>query len=361
MQPRRFAAAFAALALAVSATAANAYPVGERHLLTTSETAPLRDAKARPTLRITVWYPAAPGVKEVPLTVGPPSKPIFIAGAAAADAPFADGKRRPVVLFSHGFGGTARIMGWFTTALAEAGYVVVAVDHPGNNGADPMTPAGAILFWDRPEDLRDALARVAADPELSPHLDVGRLAAAGFSAGGFTALAAAGAKVDLPRFEAFCRDNPTDGVCAPQKEFPLTLPQAEAAVSNTPTLAAEVGRANGVHAVPGVKAVFAIAPAIVQAFDPESLKMLQTPVAMVLGSADAVATPATNGLFAAHAIPHAELTELADVGHYDFLAPCTEAGNETVPLCKTKAPKDATHRAAINAALAFFGHTIGAP
>jgi predicted dienelactone hydrolase len=27
------------------------------------------------------------------------------------------------------------MMGWLGTALARAGYLVIAVDHPGNNGA----------------------------------------------------------------------------------------------------------------------------------------------------------------------------------------------------------------------------------
>ncbi|THD81744.1 MAG: alpha/beta fold hydrolase [Phenylobacterium sp.] len=347
-------------ALFVSAGAAAAFPVGERHLMTTSPTAPLRDAEHRAILRITVWYPAAADAKPLPLTIGPPDKPLFEIGEVAADAAFADGKRRPVILFSHGFGGTARMMGWFTIPLAAAGYVVIAVDHPGNNGMDKMTAPGAMMFWDRPEDLRDALAKVEADPAIAPHLDARRLGVAGFSAGGFTALVAAGARIDLPRFRSFCQANPTDGVCAPQKEFVLTQDDA-AKLAVAPEFAPEMARANGAHAVPGVKAAFAIAPAIVQALDPESLKAMRVPVAIILGNADPVAPPKTNGLAAAQALPHPELTELQDVGHYDFLAPCTPAGEQTVPLCNTKAPKDATHRAAIHAALDFFEHTLGAP
>ena len=71
------------------------------------------------------------------------------------NAPFEDARPRPVILFSHGFGGTARIMAWFGTALARHGLIVIAVDHPGNNGRDPMTLAGAVLNWERPGDLAD--------------------------------------------------------------------------------------------------------------------------------------------------------------------------------------------------------------
>ena len=59
------------------------------------------------------------------------------------DAAFAaDRIRWPVILLSHGFGGTARIVGWFGIAMARDGYIVAAVDHPGNNAVDQMTVPG---------------------------------------------------------------------------------------------------------------------------------------------------------------------------------------------------------------------------
>ncbi|HEY5071229.1 MAG TPA: hypothetical protein VII63_04275 [Caulobacteraceae bacterium] len=106
--------------------AAHAGPVGERRIVTTDATAALRDAEHRPLLRVTIWYPAAAGAVEERIDIGPPGHPLFTVGAVAADAAFADARRRPVILFSHGFGGTARIMAWFGTALAQAGYIVVA-------------------------------------------------------------------------------------------------------------------------------------------------------------------------------------------------------------------------------------------
>jgi predicted dienelactone hydrolase len=150
--------------LLVGAGVSAAYPVGERHLVADAPTAALRDTQSRVRLRVTVWYPTAAGAHEQPLDIGPPGRPLFTPGAAAPDAAFADARPHPVVLLSHGFGGAARIMAWFGTALARAGYVVVAVDHPGNNGLDPMTVAGAVLFWERPGDLAAALARAKADP-----------------------------------------------------------------------------------------------------------------------------------------------------------------------------------------------------
>lgn len=354
----RFAILLAAILLLSESALAG--QVGERHLIAVNPNAALRDAAHRDTVRVTVWYPAAADAMEASLDIGPPGKPLFKVGSAAPDAAFADDIRRPVILFSHGFGGTARMMAWFTLPLVRAGYVAVAVDHPGNNGEDKMTVGGAAMFWDRPGDLAAALNAVEADPTIASHLDPDRLGVAGFSAGGFTAIAATGARVDASRLQAFCDRNPTDGICMPQKEFPLSTEQMLAAL-NSPELAPEVAHSGDDHTIPGVRAAFAIAPAIVQAFDPASLKADTTPVGIILGDADPVAPPDTNGRVAARDLAHAELRELPGVGHYDFLATCTPAGVVAIPVCADKVPQEPTHQSAIDMALAFFANTLGRP
>ena len=161
--------------------------------MTSERTARLRDAQHRDLLRITVWYSAAADAVEGPVVEGPPTQPLFDIGAVAPNAHFAtDNIRQPVLLLSHGFGGTARIIGWFGLAMARAGYIVIAVDHPGSNAIDEMTVPGAILWWDRAEDLQSALEAAVRDATIGPHMDTSRIGVAGFSAGGFTALVAAG-------------------------------------------------------------------------------------------------------------------------------------------------------------------------
>lgn len=335
-------------------------PVGEIHRLATERTASLRDAQHRSELRITVWYPAAADAVESPLVIGPPGRPLFDVGAVAPNAAFAeDSLQRPVILLSHGFGGTAGIMGWFGIALARSGYIVIAVDHPGNNGVDEMTVAGARLWWDRAEDLRSALEAIGRDPAVGPHLNLGRVGVAGFSAGGFTALVAAGAKVDPPRLGRFCSDHPDDGICRPQLEFAIT-PEDYAKNLAVPEVAAEARRAGDDHAIPQVRAAFAMAPALVQALDPASLARLPPPVHIVLGDGDTVAPPTTNGLVAGAAIPNAEVDRLPGVGHYDFLASCTEPARAIIPQCQVAVAQTEAHRRAVAAAEAFFGRYLGA-
>ena len=336
---------------------ASAYTVGERHLVAHEDSAKLRDSQHRDLLRITVWYPAADSSRETPLTIGPEGHPFFLSGTAAQDAPFVDDERRPIILLSHGFGGTARVMGWFGTALARAGYVVIAVDHPGNNGLDPMTVAGAELFWERPGDLATALKRVKADPEISRHLNISLVGVAGFSAGGFTALAAAGGRVDLPRFLAFCEGHPEDGVCRPQREFPIARNQVEEFMSS-PENTIEIRHSSDPLAIPGIAAAFVMAPVFVQSFDPSSLNHITVPVKIVLGDSDEVAPPSTNGKVAGRLIPGAQLEVLPGVGHYDFLSECTPDGNAALSFCATKIPRAVTHQTVIKNALAFFTRNL---
>jgi predicted dienelactone hydrolase len=326
--------------------------------VTLEKTASLRDAEQQDQLRITVWYPAAADAVERPLVVGSPERPLRNIGSVAADAAFAaDRTRWPVILLSHGFGGTARIMGWFGIAMARDGYIVVAVDHPGNNGVDQMTVPGAALYWDRADDLRAVLEAAERDPSIGPRMDLARLGVAGFSAGGFTALVAAGARVDRSHFAQFCAANPDDGVCRPQQEFAVT-PEERAQALELPEVAAEVAHAGDDHSIPAVRAAFAMAPVLVQALDPTSLAQLRMPVAIVLGDADTVAPPTTNGLVAAKLIPGAEPEQFPGVGHYDFLSSCTEAGQAVIPQCKIRILQANTHSQAIAAAQKFFGRNL---
>ncbi|MFZ5726039.1 MAG: alpha/beta hydrolase family protein [Pseudomonadota bacterium] len=313
--------------------------IGQRLMIADHPSAAIRSADGSTLLRITVWYPAAGD------------------DGAGTARPVAGG-RRGVILLSHGFGGAAVAMDWFAAAMAEAGYVVIGVDHPGNNGLDPMTRAGAALFFERPGDLRRAYDHVAADAELGPLLDPDRVAAAGFSAGGFTALALAGARVDPERLRRFCAANPDDGVCRPQIEYAVAIEDVLAILDGAPARArlAEVAAAPP-H--PRIRALLVMAPAIVQAFDPASLATIDAEARFILGGADRVAPNTTNGLVAAARLPRAHHQIVPDAGHYDFLTTCAAGSPDPLPFCAHQRRPAAAHRAAITAALDLFARTIG--
>lgn len=98
--------------------------------------------------------------------------------------------RHPIILFSHGLGGLPRQFAPLAEGWAEAGYVVAAPAYPHTNGRvrvdrRDIVNQAADAAWVI-KAVR-ALDRAAGDP-LAGHLDVDRVVAVGFSAGGTTTL-----------------------------------------------------------------------------------------------------------------------------------------------------------------------------
>lgn len=346
----------AVLLASATATAVGAQTVGEQHRLIARPGAELRDAKGRAAMRVTLWYPAADGAAETSIDMGPTSAPLIRLGSVAMDAPIAGEQRLPVILLSHGFGGSARVMAWFGKGMAARGYAVVGVDHPGNNGADEMTLPGAILWWERAADLRVALRSALADPAWGPRLDGQRIGVAGFSIGGLTALVAGGARLSPAQFFEFCAARPEDGICVPQIEYPVTPHQIRDAFSDT-ALHSVVARADADQSLPGVRAVFAMAP-VVRMADLESLRQIRIPTTIVVGSEDVIASAETQARVAASLIPGARLQVIPEASHYSFLGECTPLGRSEIPVCRHATVQRQAHANAVSAADALFSRAL---
>ncbi|MFF8943033.1 hypothetical protein ACF1A5_12335 [Streptomyces sp. NPDC014864] len=78
----------------------------------------------------------------------------------------------PLVVVSHGTGGSGSSMGWPAGPLRQAGFRVVALDHHGNNFVDGYEPEGFLHVWERPRDVSFALDALAS--ERPPALSVRR-------------------------------------------------------------------------------------------------------------------------------------------------------------------------------------------
>jgi len=178
--------------------------VASRHVLP-SEPYEWRGAAGH-SLQEIVWYPADSGAEPKPQLFGPPGAALFAGGDAAPDAKLAASPAKfPLILLSHGTGGTAEAMAWLGTALAARGYVVAAVNHPGNNARAPYTVPGFTLWWKRAQDLTVVASDLLADDEFGPRIDPRRIGAAGFSLGGYTVIELAGGITSLDQFFAACR------------------------------------------------------------------------------------------------------------------------------------------------------------
>lgn len=141
----------------------------------------------------TIWYPADRGAAEQPQSIGSPGAPLFLAGDAAPDAGLAASPSKfPLIVLSHGTGGSVLQMAWIGTALAAHGYIAAAVNHPGNNAYDGYTAQGFSTWWERARDLSTVIDKMLADTVFGPRIDSRRIGATGFSLGGYTMIEIAG-------------------------------------------------------------------------------------------------------------------------------------------------------------------------
>ncbi|MBC8098434.1 MAG: alpha/beta fold hydrolase, partial [Armatimonadetes bacterium] len=166
---------------------------------------------ARP-LPISVWYPAQASDAEPVVYITQRTSDLARRAAPVADS----GAPYPLVLFSHGSGGGRSLSSFLMEQLASYGYVVMAVDHPGNTFLDesnPLTRAafGAnirVNYAQRPLDVLRLIAYAEAlnapDGALAGMMDTDSIVVMGHSFGGYTALAVAGGQLDLNAFSGWC-------------------------------------------------------------------------------------------------------------------------------------------------------------
>ena len=225
-------------------------------------------------LTLEVWYPAqlAAGQREAVLYTdvlgagannpARPNTPFTFAGRAARGAAPVKGAF-PMLIVSHGYPGSRLQMSYLTENLASKGYVVVAIDHPESTRADRAGFASTLL--NRPLDDGFVLDTVAGWSEpgsghfLAGAVDAGNTALLGYSMGGYGALVAAGAGVDLAALK------------------PLGVADTTAFVARAPD--------------PRIHAVVAFAPwgGARQLWSGASLAQVRVPLLFVAGEQDTIA------------------------------------------------------------------------
>ena len=128
-----------------------------------------------------IWYPADSAANEQMQWIGSVDAPFAKGAKAAPDAALVPGSEKfPLILLSHGIGGSSAMMAWFGAALASHGYIAAAVNHPGNNALEDYTLPGAVFWGQRAHDLSALLDLLLADATFGPRIDPKRVGAAGF-------------------------------------------------------------------------------------------------------------------------------------------------------------------------------------
>jgi len=285
---------------------------------------------ARP-LATTIWYPTSEDAKEELWEVA-----VFKAGWSAFKSPLLRSDNKyPLIILSHGTGGSAMQLSWLAEQLVVAGNIVVAVNHHGNTAfEEKLAPQGFVLWWERSRDISVVIDKMLSESRFADHIDADRIGAAGFSLGGYTVLSVVGGITSLDKKSKFCNQHPDEPVCQLPPEAGVDLNDIEDLLANDKDAIESVSRAGQSYFDARVKAVMSIAPVHVSSFTVASLERIEVPVRLVVGSADKQATPKYNANVAAHNIKQSELTQLDDVSHYTFLSPCNAKGLQFVKnLC----------------------------
>lgn len=256
-----------------------------------------------------IWYPATEGGKTV--TIG--GNGVFYGTAAGRGAPHRGGQY-PAIVMSHGAGGNAGQFGWIASKLAEAGFVVILPNHPGTTSGN-ASGEDAVRVWERPADVSAVLDEIIENPSTYPFIDSSRIAMLGFSAGGYTAMASSGARVDPQKLQRYC-DDTDHGMsdCAFFAHFGIDLHSIDLSPAGQDLRDSRVSVA------------VIVDPGIVETLTLQSLSEITIPMLVInLGDEDKV--PA--GVYArqaAETMLNATYKIVPDAIHFSFLAECKPKG-----------------------------------
>jgi predicted dienelactone hydrolase len=277
-----------------------------------------------------IWYPSeAPGA----------SQPLGLYRQTVATGGAVAGRGLPLIVMSHGSGGSFE--GHYDTALAlaEAGFVVAAVTHTGDNYRDH---SGFTRVENRPRHVKALVDFMLASWSHRDPLDPARIGMFGFSAGGFTALVAIGGEPDMTRAAPYCAAHPDEWPCRKAKEYGAGAPAASATFVHDPRI---------------VAAVIA-APAIGYSFTPEGLAGIKASIQLWRGDSDEILPHPRHAQNVHDGLPtKPEYHVVPNAGHFAFLAPCTAALENIAPeICRDPAGFDRAdfHREFNAAVVAFF-------
>jgi len=296
-------------------------------------TVPDRDGKS---LQAGIWYPSNTQPSAHPL--GMFTQEVALNGSIS-------GQGLPLVLISHGTGGSSSSHFDTANALARAGFVVVAVTHVGDNTQDQRYVGNRIDLIDRPRQAKAALDWVLSSWPGRLNVNPRRIGVFGFSQGGFTSLVLVGGTPEIARMAQLCDSTPEAPECAfiknahgdqlsPSTETPVWIHDAR------------------------IKAAVIAAPAASYLFGPGDLREVSVPIQLWRVENDSQAPDAWNGAVVRDNLkvhPDTHLVQGAD--HFVFLAPCSDALAAAAPqICQDPAGFDraAFHRAFNQSVVDFF-------
>lgn len=150
-----------------------------------------------PALKAIVWTPCAAAAQEI--SIGP----YVLLGRR--DCPTI-GERLPLVVISHGHGGSLLGHHDLAEVLADAGFVVAAINHPGDTFSDMSRAADLSELLERPTDIKRLIDYMLNGAPDASKIDPESIGFFGFSRGGYTGLVLAGGNPDFVNANVPCPD-----------------------------------------------------------------------------------------------------------------------------------------------------------
>ena len=247
-----------------------------------------------PALQAMIWSPCASPASSVQLG------PFVIQGVKNCDI---SGSSLPLVVITHGQGGT--LLGHHDTAetLADAGFVVVTFNHPGDTFGDESLAQKLSIFESRPRDVSRVISFMLQSWQSREHLDANAVGVFGFSRGGYTALALVGA---IPSLFAS-----SERLCGSWWSFVMSL--CRQINDEDARLSPQVD--------PRIRAAVVVDP--LNLFDAAGLKSVHVPVQLWASEhgGDGVALADIEAIRSA--LPREPEYHVAKgAGHFAYLAPC---------------------------------------
>lgn len=272
---------------------------------------------------------------------------------------------KPLVVVSHGHGGSNLGHHDLAVHLAAHGFIVATLQHPGDNYKDSSGVGTAAVFVGRPIQVKATIGMLLQHPPWKALINPDQIGVTGFSIGGYTALMLVGAVPRFDRLIEFCAAHPdNENVCAPFRKFEAQL-KDHGGMSAKQYLATVQDQMHrwGETDDPRVKAVFAMAPWSL-VFDKAGLGSINRPVYLYDAADDQFQPIRHNTLYAAPLIKTlVGIKLIPGAGHFVFLAPCPAELITAAPeICTDPQGVDrvAAHRQINADALGFFRGTLHA-
>jgi predicted dienelactone hydrolase len=287
-----------------------------------------------PPIFVGIWYPSDAPAR--PERISLDMAMVAHDGALAGDG-------LTLIVMSHGQGGGFAGHVDTAIALAQAGFVVAAPTHTGDNFKDGSK---VLAVWDRARQLRVVTDWLLKSWSGHTHLRPAQIGLFGFSAGGFTALVDAGGVPDLALIGPHCAAMPAEFTCN-------LIAHAKAQGASQPPLPKDAW----VHD-PRVKAAVVAAPALGFTFGRSGLAKVSIPIQLWRGSADTTLPQPFYAQAVADALPRRpDYHVVPGAQHLDFLSPCDAFKAQTVPAICQSAPgfdRSSFHKAFNAAVVKFF-------